>query len=192
MTIAAIVLAAGGSTRLGRPKQLVEYDGEMLLARAVRLAKEAGASPVVVVLGAEFEAITAAVDLSGATVVRNENWALGIASSIQEGLREAESGVDGVLVMTCDQPRLTAGYLREMFREFSREEVIASVYAGTRGVPAIFPRVAFAQMYALRGDMGARVLLKAPPWKVVEVSFPGGEVDVDTPEDLGKLEDNQQ
>ena len=108
MKVGAIILAAGASRRLGRAKQLVEFEGEMLLARVVRLVHEAGLEQVVVVLGAEHEAIAAAVDLSGVRVVRNEDWARGIAGSIHAGLRgleDFEADADGVLILTCDQPR---------------------------------------------------------------------------------------
>lgn len=186
MTILAVILAAGGSRRLGRAKQLVKYRGEMLLARAVRLVCEAGVMPVVV-LGAEFEAIRAAVDLSAVRVVRNESWEQGIASSIQAGLREAESGADGVMILTCDQPRLTAEHLRSLIAAFQTETIAASQYAGVQGVPAIFPRLTFAELYALSGDKGARALLANPRCSVVAVDFPGGEADVDTPEHIAEL-----
>jgi molybdenum cofactor cytidylyltransferase len=191
MKVGAIILAAGASRRLGRAKQLVEFEGEMLLARAVRLVREAGLLQAVVVLGAEYEAIAAAVDLSGVRVVRNEDWARGIASSIHAGLRamdETAPAVDGVLMLTCDQPRLTAEHLRALMGVFDEAKIAASEYAGGVGVPAIFPRGMFAELYALSGDKGARALLARPECAVVRVGFPGGEVDVDTPEDLSALE----
>jgi molybdenum cofactor cytidylyltransferase len=191
MKIAAIVLAAGGSRRLGRAKQLVEYEHETLLARAVRLVREAGVSFAVVVLGAEYEAIAAAVDLSGVCVVRNEGWPQGIASSIHAGLRAVEErtpDVDGVLILTCDQPRLTAEHLQALMGTFGAGKIVASAYGGGLGVPAIFPRGIFAELYVLSGDKGARALLKRPERAVARVDFPGGEVDVDTPEDLAGLE----
>jgi molybdenum cofactor cytidylyltransferase len=193
MSIGAIILAAGASRRLGRAKQLVEFEGEMLLARAVRLVREAGLLDVVVVLGAEHEAIAAAVDLSGVCMVRNEDWAQGIAGSIHAGLRGLEEAVrdaDGVLILTCDQPRLNASHLRALMATYKVQGglgIAASEYAGGVGVPAIFPRGMFAELYALRGDKGARVLLKETGGVVMRVSFPGGEVDVDTPGDLTAL-----
>ena len=189
MRIAAVVLAAGGSRRLGRAKQLVMHGGETLLERVVRVVREAGVAAVVVVLGAEYEAIRAAVDLSGVCVARNEDWAEGIAGSIHAGLRAVEEmapDADGVLVLTCDQPRLTAEHLRALVEEFDPEGIAASEYAGGAGVPAIFPRAMFAELYALSGDKGARALLKEAE-RVARVDFPGGEVDVDTPEDLAGL-----
>jgi molybdenum cofactor cytidylyltransferase len=193
MKVGAIILAAGASRRLGRAKQLVEFEGEMLLARGVRLVHEAGLEQVVVVLGAEHEAIAAAVDLSGVRVVRNEDWARGIAGSIHAGLRgleDFEADADGVLILTCDQPRLSVSHLRMLVEEFDARgglEIAASEYAGGVGVPAIFSRAMFPELYALSGDKGARALLKKAGGAVMRVNFPGGEVDVDTPEDLAKL-----
>jgi len=192
MRIGAIILAAGASRRLGRAKQLVKYEGEMLLARAVRLVGEAGVRPIAVVLGAEHEAIAAAVDLRGVCAVRNEDWEQGIANSIHAGLRalvEVEQDVDGALILTCDQPRLSVAHLRALMAAFDTQggmRIAASEYAGGPGVPAIFPRAVFAELYALSGDKGARGLLKEAR-VVIRVDFPGGEVDVDTPEDLAAL-----
>jgi len=192
--VAAVILAAGASRRLGRPKQLVEYEGETLLGRAMRLAQEAGFHPVVVVVGAEREAIRAAVAPGGAVFVENEAWQEGIASSMRAGLRairEQEPQAAGVLMMPCDQPRLSADHLRMLLSGFRAEGgscIVASVYAGTRGVPALFPAAMFQQLNLLAGDVGARKVLVNPPVPVLEVAFPGGEVDIDSPGDLAGLE----
>lgn len=189
MTIGAIILAAGGSRRLGRAKQLVTHRGETLLARVIRVACEAGAWPVVVVLGAECEAIKGAVNLSCVRLVSNANWVKGIATSIHVGLRAVEEDLpDGALILTCDQPRLTAEHLRALVEVFDEGKIAASAYAGDVGVPAIFPRAMFTKLYALSGDEGARSLLNGGGHAMVCVDFPGGEVDVDTPEDMAALE----
>jgi molybdenum cofactor cytidylyltransferase len=190
--VPAVIVAAGSSSRLGRPKQLVLMDGETLLARAIRIAHDAGASPVFVVLGAHREEIEAAVDFASARIVTNESWPEGLASSIRAGLAALEkdaSTAPAVLLMLCDQPRVTAEHLRKMMQEFQGSKVaaIASLYAGKRGIPAIFPREAFADLLALAGDQGARGLLADPSRQVIEVALAGGEVDVDRPEDLASL-----
>lgn len=193
MRTPAIVLAAGASSRLGQPKQLVEFHGETLLMRATRLAQEAGADPVFVVLGANRELIAAAVLSGHAVAVVNDAWRDGISTSIRTGLRAVEQGAamaDGVLLLTCDQPFLTAGHLRALLNEFATRSglvITASAYKGAVGTPAVFPRKLFPRLQDLRGDSGARTLLKEAPCAIAEVAFPGGEIDIDTPSDLDRL-----
>ncbi len=193
MGIPAIVLAAGASSRLGQPKQLVMYRGETLLARAIRLAKEAAADPVFVVLGANLETILPAGLRDGAVPVINKDWQEGISSSIQAGLRAVFGelpATEGVLLLTCDQPRLSAEHLRALMRMFSMQYgavIAASAYDGALGTPAVFPRGTFRQLFELRGDAGARALFSKPPCPVVGVPFPDGEIDIDTPADLDRL-----
>jgi CTP:molybdopterin cytidylyltransferase MocA len=193
MTVAAIILAAGGSSRLGQPKQLLEYRGETLLDRAIRIAQEAGASPVLAVLGANFERVRASIKPYASIPVHNQRWRQGIASSIDEGLRALHvcaPEVTGALLMSCDQPRLTAEHLRALIDAFSAQAapaIAASLYAGVHGVPAVFPRETFADLRALRGDKGAQSLIAQAPCPVVAIEFTGGEVDIDSPEDLAQL-----
>jgi molybdenum cofactor cytidylyltransferase len=193
--VAAVVLAAGASRRLGQPKQLLMHGGEMLLESAIRLANEAGAAPVVTVLGAHAEVIRISIDLEAASIpVFNELWEDGIATSIHAGLNElnavAPSAI-GALILSCDQVRLTAGHLRLLMHTFIAQErpsIVASTYAGVLGIPAVFPRGVFPDLFALRGDKGARALLVEPPYPLIAVRFSGGDVDIDTPADLAQLE----
>jgi CTP:molybdopterin cytidylyltransferase MocA len=182
LVIAAVVLAAGGSTRLGQPKQLVTLSGETLLERAIRAAGEAGCAPIVVVLGASHVEILGAVQLGDALPVINSEWRTGMASSIRLGVRTLElvaQDAEGVLLMTCDQPAVTAPHLRLLI---SGDRVNASRYARRNGAPAYFPKKHFADLMALAGDAGARALLaEARSEELVH-----GELDVDTAEDLAR------
>lgn len=194
MSFPAIVLAAGASRRLGQSKQLLKQGNETLLKRSIRLANEAGASPVLAVLGANFDIISASIPFNDAVRVLNPNWEQGIASSIHAGLKalhENTPTASAALLMSCDQPRLTAthlGALMDAFAAQSSPSIAASTYAGVLGVPAVFPRIVFPDLLALRGDKGARGLLEQPPCAVIPVPFEGGEVDIDRPEDLAELE----
>lgn len=194
MPVAAIILAAGGSRRLGQPKQLLTQGAETMMERAIRLANEAGAKPVIAVLGAHQDLVSAAVPRELAIPVVNSDWEQGIASSIHAGLRALEEiapDACGAMMLGCDQPRLTSDHLRNLldgFREPGAAAIAASAYAGTLGVPAIFSRAVFGYLMDLRGDKGARALLMLPPCPLIAVDFPGGEIDIDLPADLAELE----
>jgi CTP:molybdopterin cytidylyltransferase MocA len=189
VSIAAVVLAAGASRRLGRPKQLVEYAGEPLVRRAARAALEAGCAPVLVVTGAGAGEVEAALAGLAVTAVRNEGWSEGVASSIRAGVEagaRATPPCDGVLLLLVDQPAVDAPLLRELLDGFSAcggARIVACSYGGGLGVPAVFPRSRFAALAALRGDRGAKSLLAADP-DVVAVPFPAGARDVDTDAEL--------
>jgi molybdenum cofactor cytidylyltransferase len=177
-SIAAIILAAGASTRLGSPKQLIRLGTETLLEQAVRIAAEAGLNPVYGVVSANLP--REACSNRMIRVINPEAYE-GMASSIRAGLRAAESRSSpptGIVMLTCDQPAVTAKHLRELVR--GGTHVIGSAYAQRKGVPAYFPATTFAQLLALRGDVGARELLKAAK----AIDLPGGDLDIDTLDDL--------
>jgi molybdenum cofactor cytidylyltransferase len=183
MSVAAVVLAAGASTRLGELKQLVFLGEETLLERALRVAREAECAPLVVVLGAGYAQVLGNSLLGDAVQVINDKWEEGMASSIRLGVGSlgfAAKDAEGVVVMTCDQPSVTAEHLRALMKDGGLK---ASHYAGRNGVPAYFPREYFGRLLELEGDHGARELLRSAPF----VELMGGELDVDTPEDLERM-----
>lgn len=188
----AIILAAGASRRLGQPKQLVRIAGETLLARTIRVVREAGADPVLVVLGANRKSIADAVDLRAVQVVANADWEQGIASSIRAGIESLlhlKSDAKGAMILVCDQPKLTADHLKlliDRFEEAKEPSIASSRYAGITGIPAIFPASQFARLLELKGDTGARFLLRNPECPMLSVDFAGGEADIDTPEDFAR------
>jgi molybdenum cofactor cytidylyltransferase len=192
-SVAAIIVAAGSSSRLGQPKQLLLINGEPMLQRVIRMAREAGASPLLVVLGAHREIIESRIDLANATKVIHSGWQEGLGSSIRAGVQAAEEqalDASGLLLMICDQPRVTPGHLRRLIHAFDAQQgwqAVASLYAGTRGIPAIFPRSGIPDLKALHGDKGARGLLAQSSRPVIEIPLEGGEIDIDRPEDLAEL-----
>ncbi len=193
--VGAVVLAAGASTRLGRPKQLVLHDGEPLVRRAAQLAHEAGASPVVVVLGARAPEVRAALDgLPDLIVVDHEAWAEGMASSLAAGVRAlaARDDVDGALLAPCDQPRVGAAELAALLARFAAgASLVAAEYAGTVGAPAVVARAHFGALLALRGDRGAGGWLRALGDAVARVPLPAAAFDVDTAEDVARLHESR-
>ena len=187
--VAVVVLAAGGSRRLGRPKQLEPHGGTTLLGHAVAVALEAALGPVVVVLGAEAERCRAALDAAPrtgvASVVINRAWATGLASSIREGIAECgrlPEPCDAALLMTCDQPLVDADHLRSLSRamQASGTRIAASGYAGTIGVPAAFARSLWPELSGLAGDFGAKGVLEAHRDDVAVVPCESAAQDIDT------------
>lgn len=193
--VPAIILAAGASTRLGQPKQLLrlpQFSGETLLDRAIRLAQQAGADPVFVVLGAHAEEIQCNAQLPDCTVLLNPDWPEGMASSLRTGIRavmEQLPQAPAALLMVCDQPALTAEHLRQLLASHDAEPeiIVASWYANRSGVPVVVPSTMFPALLELRGDQGARAILKQDAMRVKEVAFPDGTWDIDSPEDLRRL-----
>ncbi len=175
----AIVLAAGSSSRLGYPKQTILFQGETLLDRAVRIAQESGAQETVVVLGANASEVRKACQLTNCTVVENDRWAGGMGTSIRKGIAQLRD-VDGALILTCDMPAVTSAHLQALSASGT---LVASRYGGKRGVPAYFPHPEFAALSQLDDSQGASRLLQAAP----SIELSDGEFDVDTPEDVLRL-----
>jgi molybdenum cofactor cytidylyltransferase len=185
-----IVLAAGAATRFGSPKQLAQVNGRPLLHLAVARAVEVARQSVTVVLGANAAQLAPMLRHTGASVLINRDWAEGMGSSVRAGIARIPAAADGALLMLADQPAVTAADLRRLVDSWRRQPrcIVAAQYAGTAGVPAIFAREDFAALGALRGDAGARGLLKRAGDRVVRVPLPAAAIDIDTPEDLLKLQ----
>lgn len=186
-----IILAAGASTRLGRPKQLLPWQGITLLQHAVRTALTVTTQPVVVT-GANGEQLATVLDPDQVKLAYNPDWEQGIASSIRCGLQALLNRTpmpDQVIFMVCDQPFVTAGLLLNLINEQqkSRKPIVASAYANTLGIPALFDSSLFPQLLDLQGDTGARKLIQQHPEKTASVAFKEGEFDIDTPVDYEHL-----
>jgi CTP:molybdopterin cytidylyltransferase MocA len=177
--IGAIILAAGDSSRLGRPKQTVIFKGETLLDQAIRISKAAGARETIVVLGAYASEIRKECRLESCAVVENPDWAKGMGTSIRRGIGSL-AGVGGTLILTCDMPAVTAVHLQMLA---ASGNLTASLYEGKRGVPAYFPKATFELLSKLEDSRGAGQLLSAAE----TIALPGGEFDVDTPADVDRL-----
>ena len=193
MSVAAVVLAAGGSTRFGKPKQFALFQDETFIKRIVAAAIEAGCAPVVVVTGEGSAQVT--LELAGLTVsiTVNPHWQSGLGSSIVVGTRHAMNlapDVDAALLLTCDQPFVTAAVLTQLiqFRLTTGKPIVASAYAGTLGIPALFDRSCFPDLLRLKGDSGAKGIILERQHDVASFDFPAGEIDIDTAADYEKLD----
>ena len=186
----ALILAAGASRRFGSPKQLIRVAGQSLLQRAVAHATELLGHSVTVVLGAHAAEIAETLPPSSAGVLINRNWQEGIGGSIRAGVQRLPGACDGVLIVLADQPLVVGETLRRLIAGWRRQprQIIASHYGSTTGVPAIFPRWCFADLSALRGDQGARVVIRRYADHVVRLAHPEAAIDIDYPEDLLEIE----
>jgi molybdenum cofactor cytidylyltransferase len=187
---AAVILAAGASTRLGQPKQLLTIHGETLVHRTARFALEAGCAPVHVVTGALNDEIARELAPLAVRVVFNSVWQEGIASSIRCGLHSLEkAATSSVMFLVCDQVRLSTDLLQELRLASATHAsaIIASEYGGTFGVPAVFPREYWPELQQLNGEQGAKQMIKKYPHSVKCVSFIGGTADIDIPGDCALL-----
>lgn len=185
-----LVLAAGAARRFGSPKQLVRVGGETLLQKAVGRATEVAGHAVTVVLGAHAAELTPLLRSSSATVLINRHWEEGLASSLRLGVAHLPGSTEAVMVTLADQAAVTTFDLKRLATAWRRQPdwVVAASYDGHTGVPAIFPRHAFPALQSLRGDVGARPVLSALADRCLRLPMPNAGIDIDTPEDLLKLE----
>ncbi len=181
----ALILAAGASTRMGTPKQLLTLNGRPLIVHAVEAALASPAWPVVVVLGANTEKIRPVLAQLPVLIAENSAWAEGMAASIRAGittLRQFSRALDGALVALCDQPAFSAGIIAQLAaaQQASGRSIVAAHYGGKNGAPALFLREHFPALAALTGEEGARALLNGPAEQVATVDLPELAFDLDT------------
>jgi molybdenum cofactor cytidylyltransferase/nicotine blue oxidoreductase len=183
-TVAGLVLAAGGGRRYGMPKALVEYEGSLLVERAVRTAR-AVCDPVLVVLGARAVDVWRTADLDGATVLANRDWETGMASSLRtglDGLRGWPGAVDAALVTLVDMPGMTPAALRAVAAHAAPDALAVATYGGVRGHPVLLGREHWAGVAATAtGDEGARRYLAAHAVTEVDCTGLADPVDLDVP-----------
>lgn len=186
MLIAAVVLAAGGSVRMGAPKQTLRFRGVPMLQVVVETLRRSKVDRVVVVLGAHEPEVRKDVSFDEELVVENPDYSSGMSSSIRAGLA-AVPDADAALVVLADQPFLapqTIDILVEAYR-VSRSPVVLPVFRGRRGNPVLFDRSLFPEISRLRGDVGAKAVVRAHQADLLEVPVDDAGVveDIDTPED---------
>lgn len=186
-----IILAAGASTRMGQPKQLLHFKGEILIRSIIKIALTTECRPVVIILGAYYDVIKKELQnydnaQLGIVLVENQLWQQGMSTSVKIGLETllaANPNVESVLFLLTDQPLLTSTHLLNLLDYKDLHTIIASYYNDRAGVPALFDRKWFPELMQLTGDQGARKLLALHPAEVHAIPFPEGAFDLDTPED---------
>jgi len=195
--IGVVILAAGDSTRLGRPKQLVQFKGKALLQHAIDQVVQLEVGPSVVVLGGNKDQISSRIDPKGLQVVLNSDWQHGIASSMQVGFEQIlsnERKIDHIMFVLSDQPFLEVSQLKRLVKTHLSGNRMAtySEYDGVLGVPAIFSQAAFPFLKTLKGDQGAKKLTTMKGFEFETEPFEKGLFDIDTEEDVAKLKTMEQ
>ncbi|MFL6576990.1 MAG: NTP transferase domain-containing protein [Povalibacter sp.] len=181
-----VVLAAGSSSRLGQPKQLVRIGGRPALHRVVSSATGLAGHSVTVVVGSHASDLSRLLAHSPASVLVNRHWEEGMASSVRCGLSALPAACDAVLILLGDQVAVTSDDLKRLAAAWNGQDgsIAAATYDQHVGVPAIFPRTFFPELMELRGDQGARRIIERNSYRLIRVPMQNAAIDLDTPEDL--------
>lgn len=173
---------------MGRSKQMLDVKGEKLLVKTIQTVLRAGLSPVIIVLGSDVDGHRKLIRDLPVTIVHNPHWQSGMGSTIKAGLQQLTSkhpSPEAVVIAVCDQPLLSAETISNLISQHEQtgKPVIASGYSGAPGVPVLFHRTYFEKLQNLPDDTGAKKIILQNLADVSVVPFPGGEIDLDTPED---------
>jgi molybdenum cofactor cytidylyltransferase len=191
--ISAIVLAAGGSVRMGTPKPLVPINGRALLDYVLQAVRSSQVDDVVVVLGHEADRVRRAVSLDGARAIVNDAYGEGMSTSIRAGVRAADPESDAFLIVLGDQPFVASKTLDDLIagRQKSRAKILIPTYQGHRGNPVLLDRSLSSEMQDITGDQGCRALFDRHLDGILEVPVddPGILVDLDTLEQVSRAEE---
>jgi len=195
--IATLIMAAGSSSRMGTPKQLLSWRNTTLIENAIINVLQLKISKPIVVLGANSEQITPKIETYPIKIIHNPNWNSGLGNSIAFGVNYIQNNykVDGVLIILADQPLIDTSYLKGMIisYEAGKNQSIATQYHnGKLGVPALFDKYYFEELSAIDGDKGAKSILEKYSDQVITTQFETNIFDVDTKEDYKKLKSHNK
>lgn len=189
---AVLIIAAGESKRMGSPKQLLQLEGDTLINRITHIVKQAVDFPIYLVLGASAESIQAQLPKLDLSIVYNDYWQEGMASSIRIGLTAAlakNAHLEGVLILVCDQPFINVNTINSLLQLQNEKDIpmAAAYYNDIMGTPALFHQIVFDELLSLKGDVGAKRIIQARPEEVAKLHFEKGLLDIDTKEDYQAL-----
>jgi len=192
-SVGLIILAAGASTRMGTPKQLLLYQERSFVRHIAEVAIASVCQPIAVVLGANAKRIKPEITHLPVHVVENQQWAEGMSSSLRVGLKAlltVTQNLEAVAIALCDQPFVSSPMLDQIVEayHFTGKAIIASEYAGTLGVPALFSHTLFSELLALKNTEGAKQIIRKHIQEVFSVPFPEGAIDIDTPKDYEQFQ----
>ncbi len=194
--IGLIILAAGKASRMGKPKQLLTYQGSSLISHAVKIGLNSNCRPVIVVLGAYKEQVKPQIDKLPIEIIENSDWETGMSSSIRAGInaiKQSNFNLDGVIIALADQPLISEAVFNQLIEKYqetrnkTKNKIIASTYDDIVGVPALFDKNFFSELMDIEGDRGAKALIRKYRDEVLTVPVAEAAIDIDTPDDYQKL-----
>ncbi|MBI3578783.1 MAG: nucleotidyltransferase family protein [Ignavibacteriales bacterium] len=187
--IAIVILAAGGSKRMGSPKQFLTYKGRSLLRHVAEIATKSDATITYVVAGTEVSRIQTELGNLPVQIVENPHWHEGLSSSIRAGISALPNTITAALLMLCDQPKATTNLLNTIIMSYqlSGKLIVACEYGEILGVPTLFDHSLFPALLKLKGDQGAKGIITRYADTAIRIPFPEGAIDIDTPFDYEAL-----
>ncbi|MGB0864101.1 MAG: nucleotidyltransferase family protein [Saprospiraceae bacterium] len=193
MKIAILIIAAGASRRLGQPKQLVPFRDTFLLNHIIQECQNSKVGTIYIILGANAERIEPRLpkDLS---IFYHKNWKQGMGTSIAFGMQHIDKkDYEGVIIAVSDQPFFSSFLLKKITQKYieTNSKIIISEYEEGMGTPSFFEKTLFSELLQLKGDIGAKPIIKKYRTEIQGISFPKGNIDIDTPEDLKLLENRE-
>jgi len=188
MNIGIIVLAAGSSSRMGKPKQLLDIRGVPLLVKTIQAALQSKAGSVTIVLGSNDAMHREVISNLNIDIVENTTWQQGMGNSLKAGLNHLLSKnpmLNAVIIMVCDQPSITADHLNDLIDTYvsNKRSIVASYYSNAPGVPALIDKKIFRELLSIHDSHGAKKIILQHPDETDLINFPSGAIDLDTPED---------
>ena len=190
--IGLIILAAGKASRMGKPKQLLTYQGSSLISHAVKIGLNSNCRPVIVVLGAYKEQVKPQIDKLPIEIIENSDWETGMSSSIRAGINainQSNSNLDSVIIALADQPLISEAVFNQLIKEYrdTNNKIIAAAYDDIVGVPALFDKNFLSELMDIEGDRGAKALIRKYRDEVLTIPVAEAAIDIDTQDDYQKL-----
>lgn len=191
-TVGAVILAAGESSRLGEPKQLLPYRGCSLIRRAINAAIEGGCAPIMVILGSDVASVSEEIPQDGTVIVENPDWRSGIGTSVRTGVQQlltVAPKTKALVLLVCDQPFVNGEVVRKLIEHWRTEgkPIVASAYSGTLGVPALLDSSCFAELLQIGDSHGAKSIILRLPSRVTPFDFANGSIDIDNRHDYEQI-----
>ncbi len=190
--IGILILAAGGSSRLGKPKQLLDINGQYFIQHFINVATVFNPHSIAIVLGAEAEKIAGKITITEKiSIIKNENWHEGMSTSLQSGIDyfvNLQHDIDNIIILLCDQPYVTTTHLQNLISKYEETQspIIACNYGETFGPPVLIHKSFFPKLQELKGDEGAKKIINKNLDQVSFIEFEKGLIDIDTEGDYGE------